>query len=55
MSFYKNKYRYNADSYAAAATISDGIIALPVGPHLNEKDMVFIADQLKNILKELNV
>jgi dTDP-4-amino-4,6-dideoxygalactose transaminase len=55
MSFYENKYGYDPATYRNAAIISDRIIALPVGPHLTEEDMVFVSQQLKKIWKEFNV
>jgi len=55
MSFYKNKYGYDPGKYIGAATISDCIIALPVGPHLMESDMLFVSQQLKNVWKEFDV
>ena len=55
MSFYNSKYGYDPDKYCNAATISDCIIALPVGPHLKELDMYFISQQLKKVWKDLNV
>ncbi len=55
MSFYKNKYGYDSANYSNAAIISDRIIALPVGPHLKEEDMLFVSLQLKKVWRELNV
>lgn len=46
MSYYKNKYDVKRNSYSNAATISDQMIALPVGPHLNEEDMLYIGDNI---------
>jgi len=34
MSYYRSKYGYNENQFVNAAAISDRIIALPVGPHL---------------------
>lgn len=47
MSYYRNKFGYDAGAYPNAAWISDCSIALPVGPHLNETDMGYIAEILK--------
>jgi len=34
-----------------ATTISDNSIALPVGPHLDESDMEYIATQLIRVME----
>lgn len=54
MSYYKNKYGYDAKSFANAARISDGIIALPVGPHLTSKEINFMTEVVKKIIGECN-
>jgi perosamine synthetase len=54
MTFYKNKYGYEENNFRNSAYISDRILALPVGPHLYEQDMRFIAQQLKKVWKEFN-
>ena len=55
MTFYKDKYSYNPESYKNASTISDGIISFPVGPHLSELEMEFISKEFKQVMEELNV
>lgn len=50
MSFYKKKYKYNKKQFTNSELISDRSIALPVGPHLNLRDMKIIA---KNLIKEM--
>lgn len=50
MTYYKEKYGYDASRFPNAARISDNSIALPVGPHLNTKDMELIATNLKDIV-----
>jgi len=55
MSFYKHKYGYDPDKYSNSAAISDRIIALPVGPHLKEIDMIFVSQQLRKVWEQLNV
>ena len=47
MSYYKNKYGYDASRFKNAEKFSDSTIALPVGPHLDEDDMEFVARQLE--------
>lgn len=55
MSYYRKKYGYNESEYVNAAAISDHIIALPVGPHLNLSDMDYIVKSMKQVLREINV
>jgi perosamine synthetase len=55
MSFYKSKYGFNPVSYSNSSIISDCLIALPVGPHIDEEDIVFVSQQLKKVWRELNV
>ena len=50
MKYYDEKYRANPDDYKNAAIISDGSIALPVGPHLGSVEMNKIADCLSEVL-----
>jgi dTDP-4-amino-4,6-dideoxygalactose transaminase len=54
MSYYKNKYGYDASKFPQAERISDQSIALPVGQHLNVDDMNYIVDTLTDVLKEMN-
>lgn len=54
MSYYKNKYGYDASAFPQAERISDQSIALPVGQHLNVDDMNYIVDTLTDVLKEMN-
>ena len=53
--YYKKKYGFIKKKFENASQISDNSIALPVGPHLNKKDMKIIAKKLiktiKNFLK----
>ena len=53
MKYYRNKYGYNESQYPIASQISDGIIAFPVGPHLNIKDMEIIASELKKYMDSM--
>ena len=55
MTFYKDKYSYNPESYKNASNISDGIISFPVGPHLSDLEMEFISKEFKQVMEELNV
>jgi perosamine synthetase len=51
--YYKNKYGYSEKSYPVAARLSYDSIALPVGPHLNPEDMVYITETLKAIIAKM--
>jgi len=55
MSYYRSKYGYNENQFVNAAAISDRIIALPVGPHLELSDMDYITESIKQIWREMNV
>lgn len=46
LTYYRLKYGFGAESFPNAARISEHGIALPVGPHLTEDDMRYIALQL---------
>jgi dTDP-4-amino-4,6-dideoxygalactose transaminase len=53
LAYYRDKYGYEPDHYRAAERISDQSIALPVGPHLNRKDMLRIRTMLAHIIEEM--
>jgi perosamine synthetase len=53
MRFYQEKYGYEENRYPNATRISDGMLALPVGPHLNTQDMEIIGKELTKIMKGL--
>lgn len=53
MTYYREKYGYDAARYPNAARISDGTIALPVGPHLGIEHMNHIASNLRDIVEEM--
>ena len=50
MKYYKKKYGYKKNQFKNAEFISDKSISLPLGPHLNKKDLDHIANSLKEIL-----
>jgi dTDP-4-amino-4,6-dideoxygalactose transaminase len=52
MTYYAEKYNYRPQSFPNAALISAASIALPVGPHLDEDDMRYIGQALKDALME---
>ena len=45
--YYKEKYGYHDNSFPVASAISYASIALPVGPHLNEEDLVYVVQMIK--------
>jgi dTDP-4-amino-4,6-dideoxygalactose transaminase len=53
MSYYKDKYGYEAGDYPVASRISNCGIALPVGPHLDTEDMDYIVKSLKESICEV--
>jgi dTDP-4-amino-4,6-dideoxygalactose transaminase len=53
MKYYQDKYGYDQINYPNAAWISDGMIALPVGPHLTVQDMEIIAIELKKCMEKI--
>ncbi|MDA8612566.1 DegT/DnrJ/EryC1/StrS family aminotransferase [Candidatus Pelagibacter bacterium] len=53
MKYYREKYGYDEKKYLNASRISDGMIALPVGPHLDLEDMENIAISLKNYMEKI--
>jgi perosamine synthetase len=53
MRYYQEKYGYEATRYPNAARISDSMLALPVGPHLNTDDMQYMAAEFKKCIKEI--
>lgn len=51
LTYYKEKYSYGEDTYPVAAMISNGSIALPVGPHLDIEDMDYIKESIRKAVK----
>jgi dTDP-4-amino-4,6-dideoxygalactose transaminase len=52
MSYYKNKYGYDANAFPQVECISDHSIALPIGPHLTTDDMAYNVETLSDVVKE---
>jgi len=48
MTYYREKYGYDAARFPAAAEISDCSIALPVGPHLDAPDVEYVAEAVRS-------
>lgn len=53
MQYYQEKYGYESSLYPSAEKISDHSIALPVGPHLIQKNMEQIVATLDHIIRNL--
>jgi len=52
LKYYRDKYGYDPSRYPNAERISDRAIALPVGPHVGEDDIEYIARTFAQALKE---
>lgn len=50
MTWYRQKYGFRDDQFPQASRLSYRGIALPVGPHLDEEDMAYIAESLRQAL-----
>lgn len=50
--YYREKYGYAPGTFPGARRLSDRSIALPVGPHLTEDDMAYIAAAVKDAIAE---
>jgi dTDP-4-amino-4,6-dideoxygalactose transaminase len=53
LTYYREKYGFAPGSFPNASWISDASIALPVGPHLDEDDMAYIAQAVKAAITEV--
>ena len=53
MTYYREKYEYEKESYPNASAISYGSISLPVGPHLGVEDMEYITEIIKSAICEV--
>lgn len=52
--YYREKYGYDRARFPNAERISDQCIALPVGPHVGEEDMDYIARAFAQALEEIS-
>ncbi len=50
LSYYREKYGYVRGMYPVAESISDGSIALPVGPHLQDDDIEWIVTTFRQAI-----
>ena len=53
MMFYRQKYGYDPNAFPNATAISDHGIAIPVGPHLDEPSMAYIANTLVELTRKV--
>jgi perosamine synthetase len=53
MTYYRKKYGYGVDTFPVAAGISKRSIALPIGPHVEPEDVVYIAEQVQAAIAEV--
>jgi dTDP-4-amino-4,6-dideoxygalactose transaminase len=53
MAYYREKYGYEPAAFPAAESVSDGSIALPVGPHLGAEDMAELTRRFLETIKEV--
>jgi len=53
LTYYKDKYNLGDKPYPNAARISLQGLALSVGPHLNEEDMLYIAQEMKTAIQKV--
>ena len=54
LKYYRDKYGYDPGRYPNAERISDRAIALPVGPHVGDEDIDYIARQFAQALREIH-
>jgi dTDP-4-amino-4,6-dideoxygalactose transaminase len=52
MSYYQRRYGGRPGDFPVAESISDGSIALPVGPHVTLEDIEYIADSVAAAIAE---
>ena len=53
MTYYRDKYGYDPESFPNAARISYNSIALPVGPHLEDADVDYIAEGVIEAIEDV--
>lgn len=51
LKYFKNKYNLNLINFKNAIKFSDNAIMLPIGPHINKKDVNLICNQIKFFFK----
>jgi dTDP-4-amino-4,6-dideoxygalactose transaminase len=53
LTYYREKYGFGENEFPIASKISDTSIALPVGPHLDEDDMRYVANAVKESIRSV--
>ncbi|MHB8643773.1 MAG: DegT/DnrJ/EryC1/StrS family aminotransferase [Gaiellaceae bacterium] len=53
MRYYAEKYGYDASAFPNATAISDGAIALPVGPHLSPGDAAYVGAAIADAVRRI--
>lgn len=53
MTYYAERYGHRREEFPVASWLSECSIALPVGPHLDEDDMAYIADRFRAAMAEI--
>ncbi len=51
--YYKRKFGFNKNQFPCSYIISNSSLSLPLGPHLQKKEIEYMASTLKNILKAM--
>ena len=54
MTYYKKKYGFNPKNFINASEISDFSISIPVGPHINKKNLIYVKNNLEKIINKFN-
>ena len=49
-SYYRDKYQARPEQFPNARWLADNVISLPIGPHLNQDDMVHLAEGLRHAM-----
>jgi perosamine synthetase len=53
LTYYRHKYSYNEGDFPVAARLSAGTISLPVGPHVEDKDISYMVSIFKDAITEV--
>jgi dTDP-4-amino-4,6-dideoxygalactose transaminase len=54
MTYYREKYATPPDAFPNATALSEGSISLPVGPHVDQDDVRYIADRIRFHINDVN-
>ncbi len=53
LAYYRERYGYLPGSLPGAEALADGSLALPVGPHLDDDDMDYLAEVFRDLWREV--